>query len=343
MFNYNLRHFDETLFAKLRSFRYAPRNFKSLNEDIGYFFSRIDYYVSLESLVRGYPVGKLLRENFSGGLLNYLLAAKNAGCFGHFGNAVDPVRFAVHFPTSETTLIWIPKNANTAVKRQLLQFEPEERRAKIRKHLFHETLQAEFGLDRLTWAKARPENTTIVVRNPYERIVSCYLDKFAGPVMRGGEFEGFVKTHIGAALALLDIDAPPERSLSFAEFISYVEHTPAYAWDDHWRPQFPFTFAYPDARLIPTSRLDLLTPRRPVKRANASVGAEFRPAEKLTGEFAETLPEKLTSSSITSYNQLVTPSLMARLRMLYGADEPLWEKALATAAADRAPARKRRQ
>lgn len=71
------------------------------------------------------------------------------------------------------------------------------------------------------------------VRNPYERLLSSYLNKV------GGRNE-IIYTNLLCQLGLDQTDF--SREISFAEFVSCVEQTPVSMMDSHWRPQYYQTF-----------------------------------------------------------------------------------------------------
>lgn len=70
------------------------------------------------------------------------------------------------------------------------------------------------------------------VRNPYTRLLSCYLDKIAGN-----------KPHKSSILRQLgDNPSQLEIPISFQQFIDAVAQQPITFMDPHWRPQYYQTF-----------------------------------------------------------------------------------------------------
>jgi chondroitin 4-sulfotransferase 11 len=69
------------------------------------------------------------------------------------------------------------------------------------------------------------------VRNPWDRLVSCYRDKIAGEV---ADFTGMSATGVAHCLARFDAF---RRGMSFAEFVSAVAQIPDSEADEHFRPQ----------------------------------------------------------------------------------------------------------
>ena len=64
-----------------------------------------------------------------------------------------------------------------------------------------------------------------LVRNPYTRILSCYLDKIADGL--SGTFEKFCRAY----------NRPIDRDVTFEEFLSAIASTPRKRENPHWRPQ----------------------------------------------------------------------------------------------------------
>ncbi|QDL94412.1 sulfotransferase family protein (plasmid) [Paroceanicella profunda] len=64
------------------------------------------------------------------------------------------------------------------------------------------------------------------VRNPYDRLLSAWLDKIVGDRPQALQVK-----------AVLGLSANATREISFAEFVEVVAATPAALMDPHWRPQ----------------------------------------------------------------------------------------------------------
>ncbi|WP_118134984.1 sulfotransferase family protein [Oceanicella sp. SM1341] len=65
------------------------------------------------------------------------------------------------------------------------------------------------------------------VRNPYDRLLSAYLDKIVGDRPQAAQVK-----------AVLGRSAGSEAEISFAEFVDAVAATPPALMDPHWRPQY---------------------------------------------------------------------------------------------------------
>lgn len=69
------------------------------------------------------------------------------------------------------------------------------------------------------------------VRNPYERLLSGYLDKIARP----SEQRDLLCRQMG-------LNNPADHNLTFLEFVKAISDQPPIEMDNHWRPQFYQTF-----------------------------------------------------------------------------------------------------
>lgn len=75
-----------------------------------------------------------------------------------------------------------------------------------------------------------------VLRNPFDRLVSGYLDKLAKHIVP----EAFAQDVILSVQRQLDKPIDIERSITFSQFVDYLVRTPDIQLNDHWRPQFSF-------------------------------------------------------------------------------------------------------
>lgn len=76
-----------------------------------------------------------------------------------------------------------------------------------------------------------------VIRNPFQRLVSAYLEKFVvNRLDAGNQFHtrGVISTVTGRSLSQVDFN----RSISFAEFVDYIVAQRPEQLDPHWCPQY---------------------------------------------------------------------------------------------------------
>lgn len=334
-----MRTYDNAYFSKDMLVYYdklfrKPMDFSELSEPLPLFFQRIDYYLSIKSAVSGKNIDHIISEIFSGGLLAYSKFLLKYGFLGNFGFTVDPASFLLNFPTTKITLLWIPKNSCTSTKKLLLSFEPKSAVDRITPPLFHERCQESFGLNAVQIAEERLFPLVTIVRNPYERLVSCYLDKFAKPVIENRPFEKFIEGHIIAAHNKLGIGTTNiNRSLTFSEFVAYIDRMPPWSFDAHWRPQACFIQGFRTiARVIPIERQDEiwailgLQPKATI--SNRSFGGRFNPLDPLTGEFAHALPGEINPAKINNYNSFINPDTLHIISKHYGNDLEIYNESV---------------
>lgn len=136
----------------------------------------------------------------------------------------------------------IPKNANTSVKLWFLHtlgvdtstFRPGE---------VHDHVRTRQGLAGLTPRRADQildrSLTFVVVRNPWSRVVSGYVDKFVKQPPSNPPSRRVVKSYkrqLGLEVHALDF----ERGLSFREFVDHLCGTSDHLLNPHWMPQHRF-------------------------------------------------------------------------------------------------------
>lgn len=76
--------------------------------------------------------------------------------------------------------------------------------------------------------------TFTVVRNPYERVCSCYRDKILGSVKRGHLHKGFQRYNKLASIPIFTEEMP------FISFLRKIAWIPDFASDAHFRSQVTF-------------------------------------------------------------------------------------------------------
>jgi hypothetical protein len=141
------------------------------------------------------------------------------------------------FVCEELKLIYhpVPKAASSTVRRYLIEHGYPDRRPP---ELTHYHIQ-HFQFPRIPQSKARDllvegYRSVAVVRNPYERIVSCYFDKIVGAGASPGPSAGFVRYNRLFGRNLFRND------MTFPEFIRVISRIPDFAADAHFRSQRTF-------------------------------------------------------------------------------------------------------
>lgn len=145
----------------------------------------------------------------------------------------------------------IPKVACTSIKFLLLKIEGHEYNGAIDRG-FHdfvrEMLTSNLGRFDRALRSLDHGYTFTVVRNPWDRLVSAYIDKF----VRAKEYEDF------ALEVILSIRGSSDVSLgiSFREYLNYISNQHLLQMNDHWRPQWWFVAGLGVDRIIKYESLE---------------------------------------------------------------------------------------
>jgi hypothetical protein len=137
------------------------------------------------------------------------------------------------------------------------------------------------------------------VRNPYTRVLSCYLDKIASPHP--------IKAQILRQLGRNYTDLHTE--VSFEEFISAVEAQPISVMDPHWRSQYYQTFQE-------SIKFDFIGKYETFSEDLQTVG------KKISPNFSKYFfhERRNSTSSANKFAHFYTPGLMERVYRLYELD-----------------------
>lgn len=134
----------------------------------------------------------------------------------------------------------IPKNACTLFKTAWVKNSEEEdsfKRSGQNVHVYlnrrSRSLSANYLLECLS---SKEYFKFVILRNPFDRIVSGYLDKIAKHAVP----ESFAQDVIQAVHRSLGKDFNLEKSITFSQFVDYLVSTPDNCLNDHWRPQSNF-------------------------------------------------------------------------------------------------------
>ncbi|MEM1388979.1 MAG: sulfotransferase family 2 domain-containing protein, partial [Pseudomonadota bacterium] len=307
-----------------------------LDMPLSVFLPKFDAFLSRHCAKEGIAVEDVdMATYFSDGLVHLARKMQTLGFLGRHGHVVNVLDYMLWFPAKDVTLLWIPKNSCTSIKASLLKFEPEAVQAKIRPERFHETVEKNFGVPLKTFVDDTFGPLTVLIRHPFERLVSCYIDKFVKPVKSGEPFEEFVYGHIKAAQRHLWLFGRNlELSLSFAEFVDYTLVSPPWTLDAHWRPQADFLCGLadrPGTRLVRSNNFVRLAEMMGVaslgERRNATSGGRFLDGERVSGWASSILPNDLALEEIETYNAFFSETLLARTKAAYAEDLKLFERA----------------
>lgn len=314
-----------------------PQNLKDFNIPLTLLVPRADYFLTQKSRIENVEFNKeLLNKYFKDGLLCYLNTLYDQGYLNRNGITSNPIDYTLKFDRLKLKYIWIPKNACTFTKKQILLLTDKEFLRLHDKNIFHESVQEKYGFSMLDYID-HPSNNSYpsfaVLRDPIERFISCYTDKFVLPALKGKDFEGFAYDVI---LKIIEISGQPRRpsdSVSFREFLEFVKSQPPYELNEHWRPQYAF-LGNETLALCTTKNLDFELPSilnesktfLP-ERENKSFSLSFSEKKHCSGRFRNSLPKELELQDLKDYGDFLSHEDHDYLAELYKKDFLLYEQA----------------
>lgn len=131
----------------------------------------------------------------------------------------------------------IPKNACTLLKATFImnsEFRDSYLASGQTIHEFYSGAVQKIPRD---CAIASNPSRIVVLRDPFDRIVSAYLNKFVRPGMFDPGMAAVVARTVRHAQRVANIEPDPDRSITFAEFVGYLAEATDIECDVHWLPQ----------------------------------------------------------------------------------------------------------
>lgn len=136
------------------------------------------------------------------------------------------------------------------------------------------------------------------VRNPFNRLLSSYLDKIVGSAQEKGYVDGFWKRKYGSA----------KEQYTFSEFVEYIAESPDNMRDKHWRTQHRITLSsYIDYTFV--GRFEMLTEH--LLHVNDISGIDFSNIKEIS-------PHKTNANS--KLREFYTDDITERVRNIYKID-----------------------
>lgn len=133
----------------------------------------------------------------------------------------------------------IPKNACTLFKLMIVEHSDSQHHFQKSNENIHSYTAMQcngFGVDHLEYLQSKEFFKFVILRNPFERLVSAYLDKFVKPV----ELESFAQIVIQDICQRFGQPLDFRRSITFHQFVHYLTTTEDAWMNEHWRPQHTF-------------------------------------------------------------------------------------------------------
>ena len=185
-------------------------------------------------------------------------------------------------PAHRLIYVGVPKAASSTIKKSLSRLangNAEELQAVHRRQQSGLLSPSKVGVEKFYKLAIAPDTLRFsFVRNPYERLVSCWADKFQGRPLVGGD--PFVNVYLAYRKAT-DRTLPRGRNavLPFPVFVEMAIATCLMRIDSHWSPQ-------DDLISMPGITLDLIGKaenfERDYQRVLAHVGMDMGMGEPMT-------------------------------------------------------------
>jgi len=153
---------------------------------------------------------------------------------------VNPAGYYIINEKLKAVYCSIPKNACTLFKTMMVEHSELKESFELSGETIHRFLSQrarDVGVHHLLDCLDSDEYFKFVVlRAPFERLVSGYLDKFA----KHERPEPFVQEVIMSVQHSLGTQRDVEQSITFEQFVDYLVRTPDEQLNDHWKPQTNF-------------------------------------------------------------------------------------------------------
>jgi SAM-dependent methyltransferase len=133
----------------------------------------------------------------------------------------------------------IPKNACTLFRTIMVKHSDAGEKYEKSQHDIHKYLvQNDTGVKLNDFLELKKSEyfKFVVLRNPFDRLVSAYLDKIA----KRHKLAPFVRDVVESVYNSLDQEPDYRRSITFSQFVHYLVKTEDYSLNEHWRPQHTF-------------------------------------------------------------------------------------------------------
>jgi hypothetical protein len=193
----------------------------------------------------------------------------------------------------------IPKNSSTFFKSRLIQANGDAEALQHSQFPLHSYLRkcSQYWVHDLNLLRESSYLKFAIVRDPLERVVSAYLNKFVA----ARRHHPIQAQSIQAYMDLIDASIDPELSLTFRQFVRLICQQSDADLDKHWRPQT--TFMHGQA-----SHLDWVVPQD-------QLNAFFPILESHLGfSISRTRPDNFTRYSRREVSEDVTRLSPRRLR-----------------------------
>jgi len=254
---------------------------------------------------------------------------------GFLQSACSPVNpSSYYFVNEQLKAIYcsIPKNACTLFKTMLVNhsdLKAEFKASQQGVHVFWAQKTAPTSASALLERLSSPEYYKFtVLRNPFRRIVSGYLDKFAKHSIP----ESFAQAVIENVQTSLGLALDVKKSITFRQFVDYLVRTPDDELNDHWRPQHTFVAAIKFDFIGQFEKLDeaIASLERTLNiQVQRNVSKHVTKYKQFSehADFCDLYPSELRAfNGMPQAHQLFSQDLKIKIQSRYQQDTALYEK-----------------
>ncbi len=228
----------------------------------------------------------------------------------------------------------IGKNACSLLKNTLLSISPEKenyQQSNLKMHEYIDKNKDLFSLKDFSYLERSDYFKFIVIRNPFKRLVSTYVDKF---IKRRNNKDPHALPVIKSVYEYLGLETNFTKSITFSQFIDYLLRTEDRHLDGHWRPQSVY-FASDLVKFDYVGQFEKLDTviNYLEQQLNITIDANGSKNRLDYGDFASgekfnnIYPEQLSKLSATpTAKQFYTPELEQKVRIRYAEDIAIYEE-----------------
>ncbi|SLN15252.1 Sulfotransferase family protein [Aquimixticola soesokkakensis] len=250
----------------------------------------------------------------------------------------------IYMPAARLVYCPIAKVANTSIKTWALRLNGIDAKSSDNVHMILDNGQVK--LQSRFWSYAfkttlEEESTwdhVALLRDPYERLVSCYCDKFG----RTRNHPMTVKFHTAPVYRYFNGGKEPnaafvERGITFRQFCQYINHTKRDVQDSHWAPQWTYLQNARFNKLFAIENIGdfekYVLKRLPKEMRHIRLSAENvaqKQHQNVTKDLSDVRPVDWLEQGNPPAEAFLTPDIRQFIENYYSLDFDLYEKARAT-------------
>ena len=226
----------------------------------------------------------------------------------------------------------IPKNSSTFFKSRLIEANGDSQAQQESPFPLHAYLRkcSQYWVHDLGLLENPDFLKFAIIRDPLERVVSAYLNKFVAT----RRFHPIQLQSVKAYMELLDDSIDPERSLTFRQFVRLICKQSDADLDKHWRPQKTFLHRQEDFLdwLVPQDRLQDFLPvveshlGQSISRSRPDNCTSYSKSG-ITEDVTRLSPRRLRNLGLQpDKEEFLLPELKERLRQRYIQDIELLDR-----------------